>query len=72
MPSLVFAGDKIIAEMERREKPCLCFSLMTICVVDFASLQVHVCIYKFMFAHTSPYAVEMLLHLSVCMCTFMH
>lgn len=65
MPSLVFAGDKINAEIERRaERKRVCTSLLwAICVLEFASVHVHVCIHKFMFAHMFPYAVEMLLHL---------
>lgn len=51
---------------------CLHFSLMAICVLEFASMYVHVCIEKCMFARMFPYAVERLLHLSVCMWTFMH
>lgn len=74
MPSLIFAGDKINAGIEKgAERKRVCTSLLwAICVFEFASMHVHVCIHKFMFARRIPYATEMLLHLSVCMCTFMY
>ena len=45
---------------------------MAIGVLEFALVHVHVCIHRCMFARMFSYAVEMVLHLSVCMCTFKH
>lgn len=45
MPSLVSAGDKINAEMETREerKACSRSAFTAICVLEFASVLLHVC-----------------------------
>ncbi len=45
---------------------------MPIYVLEFASMHVHVCIHRSMLARMSPYGIEMLLHLNVCMCTSKH
>lgn len=63
MPSLVFAGDKINAETERRAA-CLRFSSLHRRLFVCVRSQIHVCMH-------APYAAEMLLRLSVCMCTSM-
>lgn len=52
MPSLAFAGDKIIAEIERRaaRKVCLRSSLIAIPAPQFASMQRDA-----LFLHTDSY-----------------
>lgn len=76
MPSLVSAGDKINAEIEEEKweerKHVYAPLFIAICVLECASMHAHVCIHKFMPTRMFPYVAEMLLHLSVCMCTFTH